>query len=68
MQAATRYRRVSFPGPKMIPTRRGYVLQLQGTAKRSGETVIPLRKITNRDVADDEFGFADHAVKTTDFL
>jgi hypothetical protein len=52
----------------MIPTRRGYVLLLQGTAKRSGDTVIPLRKITNRDVAADEFGFAEHAVKTTDFL
>ena len=54
VRPATRYRRVSFPGPKIIPTRRGYVLLLQGTAKRSGETVIPLRQITNRDVAVDE--------------
>jgi hypothetical protein len=56
----------------MMPTRRGYVLLLQGTAKRSGETVIPLRKITNRDVAADEFGFAEafveHAVKAMGFL
>jgi hypothetical protein len=63
---------VYIPGPKMIPTRRGYVLLLQGTAKRSGETVIPLRKITNRDVAADEFGFAEafveHAVKATGLL
>jgi hypothetical protein len=63
---------VYIPGPKMIPTRRGYVLLLQGTAKRSGETVIPLRKITNRDVAADEFGFAEafveHAVKAMGFL
>ena len=37
---------VSYPGLKMIPTGRGYVLLLQGTATRSGETVIPLRAFT----------------------